>query len=200
MFIFTCGHTKQRTLLKLTYFRLSSTKSSLEVFVTNWGQTRMNCLMYMVTCQSQGSTLWILGGMRETFFICCKCISLFVILIKRKKKREWNDKRGWFWSLIEMFFRVGANGDLFQMEISDFSNLEPMVINVTICSCLEMNGTMKYSHNMTCGKELDCPKPEKPVKNSACRTKSKRSARSLFTYLPRTIHHIPKKREVAFLF
>ena len=86
------------------------------------------------------------------------------------------------------------------MEISDFSNLDPMAINVTICSCLEMNEPNKYSNEMTCGKELDCPKPEKPVRNSVCREKSKRSARSLFTYLPRKIHHLPKKREVAFLF
>ena len=182
MFIFTCGHTKQRTLLKLTYFRLSSTKSSLEVFVTNWGQTRMNCLMHMVTLLAHGSNLWILGGMRETFFICCKCISAFVILIERERKREKEmikEDGSDLW--LKCFFRVGANNDLFQMEISDFSNLDPMAINVTICSCLEMNGTFKYSNEMTCGKELDCPKPEKPVKNDACRTKSKRSARSLFT-------------------
>nr|XP_022298866.1 von Willebrand factor D and EGF domain-containing protein-like isoform X2 [Crassostrea virginica] len=112
-------------------------------------------------------------------------------------QNELFDAHGHFsgsWQQFVDSWRVGANNDLFQMEISDFSNLDPMAINVTICSCLEMNGTIKYSHDMTCGKELDCPKPEKPVKNSACRTKSKRSARSLFNYLPRTIHHIPKKR------
>ena len=81
------------------------------------------------------------------------------------------------------------------MEKSDFSNLDPMAINVTICSCLEMNG-----NEMTYGKELDCPKPEQPVKNSVCREKSKRSASSLFTYLPRKIHHLPKKREVVSIF
>ena len=81
------------------------------------------------------------------------------------------------------------------MEMSDFSNLDPMAITSTICSCLEMNG-----NDMICGKELDCPKPEQPVKTSGCHTKFKRSARSLFTYIPRTIHHLPKKREVAFLF
>ena len=118
---------------------------------------------------------------------------------ERKREKEMIKEDGSdLW--LKCFFRVGANNDLFQMEISDFSNLDPMAINVTICSCLEMNGTIKYSNEMTCGKELDCPKPEKPVKNSACRTKSKRSARSLFNYLPRTIHHIPKKREVVFLF
>nr|XP_022298863.1 von Willebrand factor D and EGF domain-containing protein-like isoform X2 [Crassostrea virginica] len=109
---------------------------------------------------------------------------------------NWNDlfdSRGQISVNLQHFvdsWRVGLNDDLFQMEKSDFSNLNPMAINVTICSCLEMNG-----NEMTCGKELDCPKPEQPVKNSVCREKSKRSARSLFTYLPRKIHHLPKKRE-----
>lgn len=93
---------------------------------------------------------------------------------------RWSEK-----FLLVCFFRVTNDANLFLMKDFDISKLNPMIIpSSPICSCLEVEGPVKYSDTVTCGKLLNCSKPDHPIYNKMCHVKSKRSARSLFSYLP----------------
>lgn len=75
----------------------------------------------------------------------------------------------------------------------------PKFINITskhICSCLEVKGGAKYSENITCGIQLNCPKLDHPVDSMKRHVRSKRS---LFTYVPEKTKHTRKRGKVITL-
>lgn len=93
------------------------------------------------------------------------------------------------------FYRVTDDNNLFLMKNFDF----PKFINITsthTCSCLDVKGDEKYSENITCGNQLDCPKPDHHVFSMKRHVRSKRTARSLFTYMPRKLKQTLKRRKV----
>lgn len=84
------------------------------------------------------------------------------------------------------------------MKDSDISKINHMIIpSSPICSCLEVEGPVKYSDTVTCGKQLNCSKPDQPIYNKMCRVKSKRSARSLFSYMPINMKQALNRRKVT---
>lgn len=97
-----------------------------------------------------------------------------------------------------LFFRVTDEENLFLMKDSDISKINHMIIpSSPICSCLEVEGPVKYSDTVTCGKQLNCSKPDHPIYNKMCRVKSKRSARSLFSYMPINMKQALNRRKVT---
>lgn len=92
-------------------------------------------------------------------------------------------------------FSVTDDNNLFLMKTFDF----PKFINITqthTCSCLEVEGDVKYSENITCGNQSNCSKPDIPVESMKRHARSKRTARSLFTYVPRKMKQTLKRRKV----
>lgn len=96
------------------------------------------------------------------------------------------------------FSRVTDDANIFLMNDFDFSKLNPMITpSSPFCSCLEVEGQEKYSETVTCGKQLNCSKPDHPIYNKMCHVKSKRSARSLFSYMPINMKQALNRRKVT---
>lgn len=99
---------------------------------------------------------------------------------------------------LSCFSRVTDDANIFLMNDFDFSKLNPMITpSSPFCSCLEVEGLEKYSETVTCGKQLNCSKPDHPIYNKMCHVKSKRSARSLFSYMPINMKQALNRRKVT---
>lgn len=99
---------------------------------------------------------------------------------------------------FSFFSRVTDDANIFLMNDFDFSKLNTMTNpSSPFCSCLEVEGPEKYSETVTCGKQLNCSKPDHPIYNKMCHVKSKRSVRSLFSYMPINIKQTLNRRKVT---